>query len=49
MSNIGKYVRFYPGALRRRLSRADWDFQVWLARRFLKNMTLRKVAVLSHV
>lgn len=26
-----------------------WNFEVWLCRRFLANMTVDKVAVLSHV
>lgn len=49
MARIGESVRFYPGALRQRLSRLDWNVQVWICRRFLHNMTLRKMAVLSHV
>lgn len=26
-----------------------WTFQVWLARRFMRNLTVEKVAVIAHV
>lgn len=31
------------------MGRLRWAFNVWLARRFLRNMTVDKVAVLAHV
>lgn len=31
------------------VGKLDWNVQVWLCRRFLRKMTVRKVAVLAHV
>lgn len=31
------------------MGRLRWAFEVWIARRFLRTLTVGKVAVLSHV
>lgn len=31
------------------MGKIEWAFNVWLARRFLRNMTVDKVSVLAHV